>query len=266
MTQQIFNENDLPLAELEKIGLAKDGKIQMNAGTLQTLLTGRRTEMIRLNNLSMDSFHIAELDAKLSIRPDADGKLELFLHPIYKEADYPEFLTDVEAEELQKGQAANIWKIIKDDEGKPMDILVEYDPETREFIITDTEKIVVPEMVNNEKLNTEQKERYRKGKTVELPDGTVIQFSGSNSQGVRSNKLALVASIMIDGGISYMLYKGLHALFGETVDEKQRARMSPGYRQALEDLRTQRSTKPAVPEYEVKNEYSRGYSRSGMSR
>jgi hypothetical protein len=265
MTQQIFNEKDLPLAELERVGLARDGKLQISRGALQALLSGRRTEMIRLNDLSMDGFQIPELDAKLSLRPDAEGKPELLLHPIYKEADYPEFLTDVEAEELQKGQAVNIWKIIKDEEGQPKDILVEYDPETREFIITDTEKIVVPDFLNSEKLTPEQKEKYRKGKTVELNDGTVLQFSGSDSNGIRSNKLALIASILVDGGFSYMLYKGLHALFGEKQDEKERARMSPGYRQALEDMR-KNAAKPVIPDYASKDEYSRGYSRSGISR
>lgn len=214
----------------------------------------------------MDGFHISELDAKLSLRPDAEGQPELLLHPIYKEADYPEFLTDVEAEELQKGQAVNIWKIVKDAEDRPKDILVEYDPETREFIITDTAKIVVPDLINSEQLTPEQKEQYRKGKAVELSDGTVLQFSGTTSQGVRSNKLALVASILIDGGISYMLYKGLHALFGEKPDEKERVRMSPGYQLALQDLRKQEIAKSARPDYIIKDEYSRGYSRSGISR
>ncbi|WP_345948991.1 DUF4099 domain-containing protein [Mucilaginibacter sp. PAMB04274] len=266
MTQQIFNERELPLAELEKIGLAKDGKLQIEPGALQALLAGRRTEMVRLADLSMDGFHIAQLDAKLSLRPDANGKPELLLHPIYKEAEYPEFLTDVEAEELQKGQAVNIRKIIKDEKGKPKDILVEYDPETREFIITDTEKIIVPDLINNEKLTMEQKERYRKGKSVELPDDTIIQFSGGDSHGIRSNKLALVASILVDGGLSFMLYKGLHALLGEKQDEKERARMSPGYRQALEDMREQNASKATLPDFAMKDEYSRGYSRSGISR
>lgn len=266
MTQQIFNEKDLPLAELQKVGLAKDGQLQLSEGALQALLAGRRTEMIRLSDLSMDGFQIPELDAKLSLRPDAEGKPELLLHPIYIEADYPEFLTDVEAEELQKGQAVNIWKIVKDAEGQPKDILVEYDPETREFIITDTEKIVLPDLVNSEQLTPGQKEKYRKGKTVELSDGTVFQFSRTASQGVRANKLALVASILVDGGVSYMLYQGLHALFGEKPDEKERARMSPGYQLALEDLRKQQTAKTAVPDYTPEGEHLRGYARSGISR
>jgi hypothetical protein len=220
MTQQIFNEKELPIAELEKIGLAKDSKLQIQGEALQSLLSGRRTEMMRLNNLSMDGFHIPQLDTKLSLRPGVDGKPELILHPIYKEADCPQFLTDVEAEELEKGQVISIRKIIKGGEGEPKDILVEFDPETREFIITDTEKVVAPDIINSEKLTPEQKERYRKGKTVELTDGTVLQFSGAECQGVRSNRLALVASILIDGGVSYMLFKGLHALFGQKQVEK----------------------------------------------
>ncbi|MGF7079694.1 DUF4099 domain-containing protein [Mucilaginibacter sp. UYCu711] len=266
MIQQIFNEEDLPIEELERIGLAKAGKLLLTTSAVQALVSGRRTEMLRLKDLSMDGFQIEQLDAKLSLKQNAEGKLDLLVHPIYREVEYPEFLTDTEAEELQKGRAVNIWKMIKDNEGKPKDILVEFDPDTREFVITDTEKILVPDMVNNEYLSPEQKEKYRKGKQVEISDGTVFQFSATDGQGVRSNRLALVASLIIDGGVSYLLYKGLHTLFGKKPDEKERTRMSPGYKQALEDLRIEKSTKQAVPDYTTKDEYSRGYSRSGMSR
>lgn len=236
MIQQIFNEYDLPMADLEKIGLAKKGRLLLETEDLQAMVSGRRTKMLRLQNLVGDGVKIPELDAKLSLKPNENGNLDLLVHPIYREARYPDFLTDTEAEELEKGEAINIWKLVKDENNQTRDILVEFDQETKEFIITDTEKILIPDLVNNEYLTPEQKERYRKGKEVELLDGTKFQFSGTERQGVRSNRLALIASIIIDGGVSYMLYQGLNALFGKKHDEKESQDFGKGYEQALKDM------------------------------
>lgn len=236
MIQQIFNEDELPMADLEKIGLAKDGRLLLENEDLQAMISGRRTNMLRLKNLSGEGLQIPELDAKLSLKPNENGNLDLLVHPIYREAQYPDFLTDTEAEELEKGQAVSIWKLVKDEHNQTRDILIEFDQETKEFIITDTEKILIPDLVNNEYLTPEQKERYRKGKEVEISDGTKFQFSGTERQGVRSNRLALVASIIVDGGVSYLLYQGLNALFGKKRDQKESEERSKGYEQALKDM------------------------------
>jgi hypothetical protein len=156
---------------------------------------------------------IPRLDAKVSLQPKEDGTLELLIHPIYKEASYPSFLSDMDAEELQNGQSSSISKIIADGKGGEKEILVEYDGETRVFVITDSQLITVPDWVNNVGLTAEQKQRYRRGKEIELQDGTVIQHTSIDSHGIRSNKLALVASLLVDGGVSYILCKGLNKLF-----------------------------------------------------
>lgn len=242
MTIKLFEEEDLPIADLEKIGLAKNGRILLDEADLKALVSGRRTNMVRLKNLSDDKLQIPELDAKLSVRPNKDGYLDLLIHPIYKNAQTPHFLTAGEAEELENGKLANIWKLVKDGENKPKDILVEFDPETKEFIVTDTERILIPDLVNNQYLTPEQKERYRKGKEVELSDGTRFQFSATERQSIRSNRLALVASLIIDGGLSYMLYKGLSAAFGKKHDEKS-AQFGDGYDQAVMDMQSQENAR-----------------------
>jgi hypothetical protein len=87
--------------------------------------------------------------------------------------------------------------------------------------------------MNNEELTPEQKLRFKKGKEVELADGTKFRFSAVDPNGIRSNKLHLIASLLIDGGISYVLYQGLKAL-GK--DEKVSEEYSRGYYDALEDM------------------------------
>lgn len=260
MIKQIYNEQLLPMADLERIGLARNGRLSLDEDDLSALLSGRRTDMLRLENLQAAGIHIPVLDAKLSLRPDADGTLELLVHPIYKEITPPYYLTAEEAEELEKGDAVNIDKAITDKEGKTKEILVEFDRETNEFIITDTEQILVPEEINGLPLTPEQKERYRKGKEVETADGTVVQYAATEKQGIRSDRLALLASVLIDGGVSYLLFKGLNTLFNKPQEREPGA----NYHKALMDraqmeIAEHRQTKRA--ENNLDDEYTETISR-----
>ncbi|MBS1532757.1 MAG: DUF4099 domain-containing protein [Bacteroidetes bacterium] len=262
MLKQIYDEQDLPMEDLHKIGLAANGGLNLDNDDRIALLSGRRTSMLRLENLFSDGLHIPFLDAKISLKSNPPGDLDLLVHPIYKQAMQPSFLTDTEAEELEKGEVPNIEKAIKDNEGHTRDVLVEFDRETNEFIVTDQSRILAPDRVNGEYLSLDQKERYRKGKEVELPDGTVLQYSGTEKQGIRSNKLALIASLVIDGGLSFALYQGLHYLFGEKKHRDDADIFTKGYFDDLEEMQKQERIDPALTQ-KPENQYNRSYSRTG---
>lgn len=238
MIGKIYNRQELPMADLERIGLAKNGRVDLDEDDLSALLSGRRTEMLRLENLRAEGLHIPALDAKLSLRPNASGDLELLVHPIYKEIEPPYFLAAEEAQQLEKGDRVNIDKVIVDKEGNAKEVLVEFDRETNEFIITDTEKILAPEEINGLPLTPEQKERYRKGREVETADGTTIQYAANEKQGIRSDRLALIASVLVDGGVSYLLFKGLNALF----NKPQKKEPGANYNKAVVDISGSRNT------------------------
>lgn len=235
MIRQQYNLQDLPMADLERIGLAKKGQLSLDEDDLNAMLSGRRTDMLRLENLQADGIHIPALDAKLSLRPNAEGKLDLLVHPIYKDIEPPYYLTAEEAEQLEKGEKVNIDKVIVDKDGKAKEVLVEFDRDTNEFIITDTEQILAPEEINGLPLTPQQKEIYRKGQEVETDDGTTIQYSAKDKHGVRSDRLALIASILIDGGVSYILFKGLNALF----NKPQKKEPGTNYHNAIEKLKAE---------------------------
>jgi len=222
--KSIYDLRDLPMEELEKLGLATDNRLNLDKEDLRALLEGRRTSMQRLENLNADGITIPALDAKISLRQNAEGNLELMLHPIYKEAIAPEYLTGAEAEKLEKGEAANYQKMIFDDEGQPKEVLIEFDRDTNEFIVTDTERITPPDYVNGEKLTEQQQADFRHGRLVELLEGTRLRYSAVHT-----------ASLLNDGGITYLLFKGLHALLGEKHD-KNAELMSKGYEQAVKDM------------------------------
>jgi hypothetical protein len=253
-----YKESDLPIRDLETIGLAAGGQLLLNTDDLKALLSGRRTNLLHLENLEAGSVKIKAIDAKISLRTNDQGKTELLIHPIYRRPATPDFLDDNEARQLGKGEVASLLKIIKDGKGNTAEVLVEYDAETREFMVSDTEKILMPDMVNSEFLTAAQKENYRKGRQVELADRTRFNYSGTDIHGIRSNRLALVASILVDGGLSYMIYKGLNAAFGEKHDVKEAGLLSPGYHNAMQDLEDQRPV--------INNDHIRFDSRSRTGR
>ena len=72
-----IKEKELPIAELEKLGLYKDGALTLKDNDIAALLAGRRTDLHSLHNLEMDGFKINQLDAKLSLMRGEDGKVAL---------------------------------------------------------------------------------------------------------------------------------------------------------------------------------------------
>lgn len=243
------------MKDFETIGLAAGGQLLLNVDDLKALLSGRRTGLMQLHNLEGENIRIKSMDAKISLKPDEAGKLNLMIHPVYKKPVTPSFLDDAEAAKLEKGEVANYLKKTTDDLGNTKEILVEFDSETREFIVSDTEKILAPDMVNLQFLTAAQKENYRKGKEVTLTDKTTFAYSGADAKGIRANKLALVASILIDGGLTYVVYKGLNRLFNQQRNDVEAGKLSPGYYNAVQDAESERQRVP--------NQMSRSYTRNG---
>lgn len=235
-----FKEKQLPLADLERIGLAAGGQLLLHVDDMKALLSGRRTGLLHLENLEAENIRIKALDAKLSLHKGPDGKTDLLIHPIYRKPATPDFLNENEAIELEKGEVASFLKVTTDKKGNKKEVLIEYDRQTREFIVSDTELILAPDMVNGEFLTAGQKEDYRKGREVELADRTRFAYSAVDTHGIRSNKIALLASVLVDGGLTFVLYKGLNALFNHKHDPKESKALSPGYFNALKDMENNR--------------------------
>jgi hypothetical protein len=231
---QIFKENEIPVTELDRVGLLKDGQPMLRDEDLNALLSGGITRTLHLRNFEEDDIKISLLDAKLSMQRNEKGQIELLYHPVYREHTRPDYLTEDEAEKLIDGETVNLDKVIKID-GQEKEVLIEFDKDTKEFVITDIEGIIAPDFVNNEALTAEQKLKFKKGKEVELSDGTKFRFTNTDSNGLRSNKLHLVVSLLLDGGMSYMLYKGLKALGPK--EPKVSEDYSRGYYNALEDMK-----------------------------
>nr|WP_181718595.1 DUF4099 domain-containing protein [Pedobacter sp.]QJS06255.1 hypothetical protein [Pedobacter sp.] len=115
--------------------------------------------------------------------------------------------------------------------------VIEYDPDTRQFMSYDPSKVKVPEAINNESLSSDKKRKLKDGEVIQLSDGTEVQFRSSDKNGLRSNRSALVLSILIDGGLSYLLIIGISRLLGK--QSEQEKSYSKGYLQALKEVEKQ---------------------------
>jgi hypothetical protein len=269
MNTIILNEKDLPMEQLSEIGLVKGEEMLMERKDIHALLSGGRTNLIKLHDISRSGIEIKEMDVKLSLVRGVTGKPDLLVHPVYKQSLNPSYINQSEADQLILGEKANILKEV-DRDGEKKSLLVEYDWDTKEFVVTDMLRVKAPEKVNGMALSPYQKERYSAGRQIELEDGTLIQASSTSAEGIRSNRLALVVSVLMDGGISYLLLLGLKALIGEKGMLAQTNEKNNGYEQAFKEYEKQQLSKLGEMLSDEKisagSSHSRGYTRSGMSR
>ncbi len=259
MKKQI-NETDLPFDDLRRVGLYSNGKLNLEKANVDALLAGRRTDLISLKNLKTEGFRIEALDAKLSLFKSEDGKVSLNVHPIYKEARKHALLTDHEAEQLKLGENSVIRKYQNTPEGTRKVHVIEYDAETREFISYNPHAVLAPDKVNGESLSRRQKEGFRNGEIIELSDGTKFQHRASEPQGLRSDTSSLIISLLLDGGISYLMLKGLRSLSGR--EESQKEKISEGYKQAYAEMEKSNLIASDLSEQKDSNsklQHSRGY-------
>lgn len=263
---KLIKESELPIKDFEKLGLYRDGRIDMNSEDMDALLSGRRTAMRSMAHLELDGFNIRQLDAKLSLRRDGDGTVSLNLHPIYKDIQPHPLLDLDETTRLAAGEVPSIQKEYSDDGKERKEVIIEFDEDTREFVAYDPKEVEVPVRINNEELSEQQQKDFREGRVVELSDGTRLQHSASDSKGVRSDRTRLVMSVLLDGGLSYLLFRGVRHLFGERSPQKEG--YTKGYNEAVADMmlsETRTEHEPTVAEHAKRqqdNQYDRGYGRT----
>ena len=97
---------------------------------------------------------------------------------------------------------------------KSVKYLYEYDKGTKSMVGVNSDKFLIPDRVNDTNLEEGQKQKLKEGKKIDVGEGTQLQASPASSNGFNTNRAALVASVLFDGGISYVLIKGVGSLLG----------------------------------------------------
>lgn len=252
-----FDVNELPKEEMESLGLIDhQGNYTISQEDVEALLAGRRTALMPLKELDANGFRIEHLDAKLSLYREPDGEVGFKLHPIYKEPAIPELLDEDEAQSLISGKRMTVPKI-KPGPGK-QEIVFEYDAETREFVSYDPGLVVAPDKINGYKLKDWQKDDWQKGLMVKLPDGTELQHRATEPKGVLSDRNALIFSVLIDGGISYLLIRGIRHLMNS--NKPQAEEQTPSFKKAYADMEKYFAKKFKAADQQT--EENRGYTKT----
>lgn len=217
----MITDKKLPMDDLKIFGIYRDGKFTIPEEQIKALKEGRMTDIVELRNLKGKDIEIEALPARLSIVRGDNGNPALRIDPVYREPNaHPQLLPD-ERQRLIKAEIANIKKNYVDKEGNVLTEIIEYDKETKQFMSYDPRKIKAPEAVNEHHLTPDQKRKYKEGEMVNLADGTAFQFSSMDKKGMKSNRSGLVLSVLLDGGVSYLLYTGLKRMIGQKSNEEK---------------------------------------------
>lgn len=210
--KNLFDQHELPLKEMEDLGIYHKDQLLLDPHNIRALLAGRRTELLSLEGLRAENFSIDRLDAKLSLVRSPAGEVQVLIHPIYKQYRPHPLLTQEQMSNLIEGRDAYISKRIQKEEGKSSMLNIEYDRETKEFISYEVSHVQVPDLINGMFLSQEEKSAYQRGEQVKLADGTQVQHRASEPLGILSDRKALILSVLLDGGISYLLLRGINSL------------------------------------------------------
>ncbi|RYX78176.1 DUF4099 domain-containing protein [bacterium] len=210
----LFDVKELPLSQFEAIGVYHDKQLLLSPSQIQALLSGRRTDLISLHELKGEDFLIERLDARLSLRRQDSGELELFIHPIYKQPRLHPLLNQQESEDLISGKRNLIGKSVEQEEGRSTMLNIEYDPLTRDFVGYDVSKVQAPDQVNGMLLSQEEKSAFQRGDLLELADGTRLMHRASEPKGM-------------------LLLRGINAL---SKNVEQRSHRTPAFNDAILEM------------------------------
>ena len=166
---QAIDESRIDWSQFEKVGVTKD---MIDKKTLDNLLNWQKTPALLPIRTEVGDSYI-RTDARLSLRENTDGKLNLVVHAVRKEPQLDGFIYGVRLQEedkqnlLQTGHAGRLVEIepVKD---QKMMAFLSVDKLTNELVAVRADKIKIPNEVKGVTLNDEQKKNLSEGKAVYL--------------------------------------------------------------------------------------------------
>ena len=221
-TKDIINHKDLSSAELFEISSKNTNlyKVMADYGTITHIGKGHfnhnpeneKTSFLEIENeRGKTMFFGNKLDEVLKDSKVGD-KIQINQTGIEKST----FTTEVDGEAKDITKYDNLF-LIRPFEGKNKQFqskIFELDLKDKTIKDLDTTKYEL-QTVNGKTLSEKQLQQLRKGKEVKLDDETTIQLSpkADNDKKLSSSvKALLITSVMIDGGITFMLIKGIQKM------------------------------------------------------
>ncbi len=182
--------DQLPFKDFEKLGLSREDVLSFPDSTLNSLLSGNRTTLIRFEKVKLPNNQNSVLDAKLSLRKNPDGTLELRIHPINEKLDKTFGLSKVEINYLRSNEfSLRPFRFTRGD--KTIEALATHDRVTNEIIAIDRNKLKVPDYINGQRITGEQKKEFLAGKPITVL-GNKYRLNPHNEFGISGDNLSSV--------------------------------------------------------------------------
>ncbi len=145
-----YTTEQLPWQDFAILGLNREQVLSLPKSTIDALLSGNRTSLIRFENpqvpgLLSKSF---PFDAKLSLKKGENGELHLLAHPINPELKNNFELSRSELKYLESGKMIFIPKLVTGEDGKLEEALVAYDQTTNELVAFKREGLKAPNTIH----------------------------------------------------------------------------------------------------------------------
>lgn len=188
----------MPFDQFKMLGMDKRDVINLPTRTLNALLTGNRTSLMRFKNLKLPGgVNPHSIDAKLSLASE-NGQMQLKIHPINEEVANIYQLSPEEIKQLQDNQTNFISKTLTGIDGTSKDLLISLDKTTNEFVGIDMNKVNAPEEINGTLLSDKQMADFREGKNIQIENST-FRLDPDSEIGVsgitRNNETAEIQSL-----------------------------------------------------------------------
>lgn len=166
---QSIDESRIDWSQFEKLGIKKD---MIDEKSMNNLLNWQKTPMLLPIKAEIGDT-VIRTDARLSLRENAEGKLNLVVHAVRKEPQLEGFvygtrLTEDDKQNLrQTGHAGRLVEVepVKD---QKMMAFISIDKMTNELVAVRADRIKIPNEIKGVTLNEQQKKDLSEGKAVYL--------------------------------------------------------------------------------------------------
>lgn len=184
VNQQKFLMNEMPWDEFKKIGMTEEAFLDLPKDSIDRILTGNLSPLMKMKfvdtegnamkipaSMGLSQNEDGIVPAKFRLQRNADGKINLVLHPKRNEVDLKIGDTQLTAEQLKrmKNGETVLTKVSKS--GKDEKCYVQLDHDLNVVHMAREKDVVIPNAIGDVVIGTKQAQQIREGKPVELEVG-----------------------------------------------------------------------------------------------
>ncbi|WP_223609543.1 DUF3945 domain-containing protein [Chryseobacterium sp. OSA05B] len=165
----LYNPEQVDWTMMEKVGLSRDKLLEM--GALETMLKGYKTPMLLPIEFKTGSV-VTKMEARLSLRVNNAGNLEVRFFPVRKDPDFTEtflghqFTGEDQKNLMESGNMGRVVDLVYPITGEKIPSLISRDRLTNDLIAVRTGEMRIPLVIKGVTLNEAQTKVLREGRAL----------------------------------------------------------------------------------------------------